>query len=566
MCEKNDDKKWLFENSMLTSVMYSTFGNIKMALDMNNVAEKMCYEYNSFSKMNLILSSKATLYKELGNTKKAISSCYDALDYAEKNGNLSTAATCYERIASYSFRGLGKEQADFNLAISYTYKAISIFKSLSDWAQLCVAWNSLGNIYNNNNMHDSAITAYRRAIKVGKENPLAFKEVQAKAVLSNIYMNIGAVYVGSLKNLDSVEYYEREAMGTVKGDRKDVFFKCYINMALANISLHKLEKAAIFLYTCMLLNKELDDAEHTMYYWSTRAELDSAFGNYKESLIAYKKFTDIKDSIYTVDNLSAVTSMNLQFETEKKDIEIVEQKKQLKQQRWLIGLAGLLTFMALLVGYFIYRSKKLNKNLFIQREKGLLLEKDNAVIAQHLEEAARKKAELEKKLEQDEKEKSLLREKLKTGENLRLQNEIDFKHKELATTTLNIQQKNSLLEELREHLYNLSEKEDADKDEAIKNMRRSIKSNINFDNDWDKVKVHFENVHTGFFEKLSSLAPSLTPNELKQCAYIKINMNPKEVGNLLGIDAQSVRMSRYRIKKKISLKEDIDLSDFILNL
>lgn len=123
-----------------------------------------------------------------------------------------------------------------------------------------------------------------------------------------------------------------------------------------------------------------------------------------------------------------------------------------------------------------------------------------------------------------------------------------------------------MLEELREHLYNLSEKKDVDKDEAIKNMRRSIKSNINFDNDWDKVKIHFENVHTGFFEKLSTLAPALTPNELKQCAYIKINMNPKEVGNLLGIDAQSVRMSRYRIKKKINLAEDKDLSEFILTL
>lgn len=543
--EKLSDKKWLAQNAVVEANLYYLYNNSNKAIEVSGLAEVLCEKYFP-KKLSLVLLNKGIFYYSLGNYNKAIFFYHESLKVAEVQKDNHAMARCYDQIGSDSYEGVDMTDADFKKANGYMLKAISIYEKEKDWTLMASTYINLGIQYQEYGKIDEAKNALRKVLEITEKKKEAFKETQDIVTAAYAYNNLAFIELNFGKNYKLVEEYARKAIPKlIKYKHLGVLSMAYLNMGIANIHTSTLDKATVYLDSSMAISLDTKNPRHIMLNWKGRYQLDSAKGNTAASLQAIQNYIQIKDSLYSADNITTIKKLNLQFETEKKDIEIVEQKKQLKQQRWLIGLASLLSFMGVLVGYFVYRSKKLNQKLFTQREKSLLLEKA---------------------LEQDEKEKSLLREKLKIEENLRLQNEVDFKHKELATVTLNIQQKNCLLEELREHLYNLSEKQDTDKEEAIKNMRRSIKSNINFDNDWDKVKVHFENVHTGFFEKLSSLAPLLTPNELKQCAYIKINMNPKEVGNLLGIDAQSVRMSRYRIKKKIGMPEDKDLSEFILSL
>ncbi len=568
LCEKQQNKKWLIENKLLEGVLIRTFKkDDKLLLKLYEEAEQMCYAYGSTDKLIKTIINQGQASKYLGDIKKAVANYYRALKIARQQGNEHDEASIYQYIAHDSYYEMEKNQNNFELAVDFSQKAIAIFTQKEDWPYACAANHSLGTIFENHGDYDSAFIYLRKSIAIAENKKQAFKEYRAKIVATNAFVSMGAAFIGSETHFDSVAFYQRKAMAIFQETDDNLSLaKCYLNMAWACISMHQHEQAKIYLDSSKLMNVKAANLELEMNNWEVQYEVDSATGNEHGALVAFKKYTEIKDSIYSVDNLSAVKKLNLQFETEKKDLMIETQEKTVQQQKWLIGLSSLLGFMALVIGFFVYRSKQLNQKLFAQKERGLILEKDNAVIAQQLEETARKKAEVDKQIEQDEKEKSLLREKLKTEENLRLQDDIAFKHKELTTVALNIQQKNKLLEELREHLSELADKVEPDKQDAIKNMRRSIKSNINFDDDWEKVKVHFENVHTGFFEKLTAISPALTANELKQCAYIKINMNPKEVGNLLGIDAQSVRMSRYRIKKKLALAEDVDLGDFILKL
>jgi tetratricopeptide (TPR) repeat protein len=568
LCEKERNKRMLIEDKLVEGILYRSFCNDdRKALALYEEAEQLCYQFHAYEKLIRTIRNQALCLKSLGDKKKAITLYYRALKMAEANNDEESQAAIYQFIAHDSYYELEKTQNNFDLAVDFSHRAIDIFTKLKTWSDLCAALHSIGVIYENHEDYDSAFFYFRKSIAIIEAKKETFKELQEKVVTTNVYISMGAAFLGSETHFDSVEYYQRKVMPILQQTgEKSSLGKCYLNMAWASISLHQIAKAKVYLDSSKMLNQSIGDGEMDMNCWEVQYEVDSAMGNSAGALVAFKKYTEMKDSIYSIESVSAVKELNLKFETEKKDLEIESQKKTVKQQKWLIGLSSLLGVMALLAGFFVYRSKQLNQKLFVQKEKGLVLEKDNAVIGQKFEEVARKKAEVELQLEHDEKEKVLLREQLKIEENLRLQDDIAFKHKELATVALNIQQKNKLLEELRDSLSTLSEKVDEDKQDAIKNMRRSIKSNINFDDDWEKVKVHFENVHTGFFDKLIALSPALTPNELKQCAYIKINMNPKEVGNLLGIDAQSVRMSRYRIKKKLALEEDVDLGDFILKM
>jgi DNA-binding CsgD family transcriptional regulator len=566
LCEKQSNKQWLITNVIIESYLYSTFNNQLKAIAATEVAEKLCYRYGLLKTLARIVINRGGYYSTLSNRKKAIECYYEALKLAEERKQELLQANCYEYLASDIYDEIDNQEANFKKAEEFIKNSMQIYEKNNDWLALTGAHINLSGVYHRHKDYVLAISIAKKGYALAKMHQKEIK-LRDKFIIGPVSLKmIAAAFLG-VKKYDSVLYYAKLAIpDLIKYEDKYVLGDLYTSVAIAHIQLQQYASAKTVLDSALQTAGQIDDKLTIMHAWQGYYMIDSATGNFAKAFENQRKYLVLKDSLYAADNLERISRLNLQFDTEKKNIEITEQKKQLQQQRRLIALASLLAIMAALTGWFIYRSKKLNQKLFAQKESALRLEKNNALMAQQLEETARKKADAEKQVVQDEKEKAELREKLKAEENLRLQEDIAFKHRELATVKLNIQQKTKLLEELREHLSTLAEKVDGDKQHAIKDMRRSIKNNISFDDDWDKVKIHFENVHTGFFEKLASLSLSLTSNELKQCAYIKINMSPKEVGSLLGIDAQSVRMSRYRIKKKIGLPEEKDLAEFITQL
>jgi DNA-binding NarL/FixJ family response regulator len=102
--------------------------------------------------------------------------------------------------------------------------------------------------------------------------------------------------------------------------------------------------------------------------------------------------------------------------------------------------------------------------------------------------------------------------------------------------------------------------------EASKKIAQIIQDNLNIDEEWDNFKMHFDKVHPYFFEKLKQWCSDLTEENLKMCAYFKIGMTTKQIAQLLHVIPRSVLISRYRLKKKLQLPEDKDLSDFIRGL
>jgi len=97
-------------------------------------------------------------------------------------------------------------------------------------------------------------------------------------------------------------------------------------------------------------------------------------------------------------------------------------------------------------------------------------------------------------------------------------------------------------------------------------MQRIIDNNYQIDREWEDFKMHFEQVHPEFFEQLKASYPELTPSDLKLCALLKLNMNTKESAKILGISPDSVKTARYRLRKKLQLRKDEGLFDFIYRI
>jgi DNA-binding CsgD family transcriptional regulator len=132
-----------------------------------------------------------------------------------------------------------------------------------------------------------------------------------------------------------------------------------------------------------------------------------------------------------------------------------------------------------------------------------------------------------------------------------LQQKLEANQRELASSTLYIAQKNEMMANLKRQLQELG-KELPNKIKELKGVEDILQSNIYLHNDWEKFKIHLEQVHPHFFEELQAKYPSLTIYEQRLYAYFHIKLSTKEIAALLNIDPASVRQSKTRLYKKIS--------------
>ena len=67
-------------------------------------------------------------------------------------------------------------------------------------------------------------------------------------------------------------------------------------------------------------------------------------------------------------------------------------------------------------------------------------------------------------------------------------------------------------------------------------------------------------------DKLKSDYPDLTKNDLRLCALYLINIPPKEVAEIMGVSPSSIKMARYRLRKKLSIKPNEDLNNYLVKI
>ncbi len=145
--------------------------------------------------------------------------------------------------------------------------------------------------------------------------------------------------------------------------------------------------------------------------------------------------------------------------------------------------------------------------------------------------------------------------------NEQLKQDIESKNRELAISTMSIIKKNEVLSSIKKELKN-SDHESKDNIEIIK----LIDKNINNTKDWQFFEEAFNNADKHFLDKVKKVHPDLTPNDLRFCAYLRLNLSSKEIAPLLNISVRSVEIKRYRLRKKMNLMHNESLVNHILEI
>ncbi|MEQ9302701.1 MAG: triple tyrosine motif-containing protein, partial [Marinoscillum sp.] len=141
--------------------------------------------------------------------------------------------------------------------------------------------------------------------------------------------------------------------------------------------------------------------------------------------------------------------------------------------------------------------------------------------------------------------------------NEKLNQEIESKNRELAISTMSIIKKNEMLNQIKTEL---------ERNEHDSNRRAItlLNRNLNDEEDWKFFEKAFNNADKDFMDKLKTRHPDLTHNDLRFCAYLRLNLSSKEIAPLLNITIKSVETKRYRLRQKMNLEHDHNLIDYIL--
>ncbi|MDH5826447.1 helix-turn-helix and ligand-binding sensor domain-containing protein [Sphingobacterium faecium] len=151
--------------------------------------------------------------------------------------------------------------------------------------------------------------------------------------------------------------------------------------------------------------------------------------------------------------------------------------------------------------------------------------------------------------------------------NKQLEQELYNKNKELTNATMNIVHKNELLNSLNHELSQLKDENGNKlKAEQLQKVAKILKNAYEDNMDWHLFEQSFNETHENFFKKLKLQFPELMPNDLKLCAYLRLNMSSKEIASLLNITTRGVEIRRYRLRKKLNLPTEQNLSDFLMNI
>lgn len=218
------------------------------------------------------------------------------------------------------------------------------------------------------------------------------------------------------------------------------------------------------------------------------------------------------------------------YETEQKEerIRFLDEELPLKERQNLLLVILCIIFALMLIILFVFLKYRLHNILQKATQK-----------------------ENETRLIELESEERLLENRLQTME-------VEKYQKELLAESLLVNHKNKVLDDLRLFLVQ-NPKLNLHKPELEKILgdETASSSEMDFQSDIDKV-------HPAFHARLQEQANNkLTPLDLEYCRMIFMKMSSKEMADILGVDPKSIRINKYRLKKKLGLDKKDDLEIFI---
>jgi tetratricopeptide (TPR) repeat protein len=414
-------------------------------------------------------------------------------------------------------------------------EALSIYRQTRNDEGLAGTYGRIGHLYEKQRKYDSAFYFQRMALQ-------QYSRIAKKEGIAKIYENMGSIYE-DLEKFDSARYYYQHSFDLYEQSTEDVsIIEVLNNLGDIYRKTGHYNEAVVQTRKALTLAEKANDLHEEGAAYHDLAKTYTLL-NEKDSAYRYLELSRRATvDIYSAENTRQTAFLSVLYDIGKKNDEIVA-LQHARDINIIIAIATTIVILLLLVlGWVIISRQRLK----IRNAGTLALQNKQMHDAQQelMQTALENKQLMENKLVQD----------------------LEIKGQELTSHTLHVIQKNQLLEDLRNRLEIMVKDDKRDQKKQIQQLIQQINLNFNYDEYWTGFREIFEQVHQEFFAKLKERRDDLTYNDLRLAALIKLNLDSKDMATLLAISPDSLRVSKYRLKKKLLLEEGESLTSFINSL
>jgi tetratricopeptide (TPR) repeat protein len=488
-----------------------THRNIALYNDQNR-NETDLKEFNLIGAEYEVLGS---VYMDKGNYTLALNETLNALRFFEEVGDKVRKGDALLQLGQIEYK-LG----NFNASLAYEEEAFSIYRDEDDKVYQSYAANHAG-------LAAEALGDMQKAEEYQRAAMTLAQEVGVKSTLSTALRDLGRIYskkglLNDAKTFLEESYKVSESTGIqldIASSLKELAQVDYQSKEFSE-ALKKMDRV-------IQMAESIGAVSILGQSYKERSQIHESLGKYTNAIADLRTYQIINDSIFNSRKSQQIEELKTIYETEKKEAEIALQEEeintlnakakvdQLTKGLYAGGMASALALSGLLV--FGYR-QKMKKNK-IAREK---------------------QEEIYKQ-------------------------EIAHKKKELTSQTLHLVQKNTFIQELMENLENIKNSPEKFKMEFRRIVMLLKKENAS-DKDWEVFKTYFAEVHNDFDQKLKTIYQDISEKEIRLAAFLRMNLTTKEIAATLNVLPDSILKSKYRLKKKLGLDKDMDLSNFLGSL
>lgn len=498
---KNSLEKESIRSLVQLGNCYIRISDYQSAYENIEKAIEKATNYGMQPEIALSKASMAIIYYELGDFEKSAKYDFENLKYYESVNDQKKIGLALGNIG-IDFINLNNYQK----GLEYLQKSFEIARNINDLHGMAYQYNNIAGVYSMYfNDNRKALGYYKEALRINSK--LNDKRQQA------IYwMNIGTCY-SSLGINDSILWYYHQANHLFKElNNFTLYAQCQTLIGEFYLKQNLISQSLLHADTAFKVSMQNEKMNEIM---SAASLLHKIYLEKKDTSRAYYYAMiehQVKDSLAVQKNQQEVYKLEFQYNYEKLDKarQIARQKKDNLVVVIIISLgAGLIIIILLFSRHRI-------------KAKNILLEKES------------------------------------------ISTELQYKDKELTTNMVSLIRKNEMLSDISNKLVEIGKGVKTEETKvAINRINQLIKTSAD-DKMLKEFSKTFNEVHSGFYKALLEKFPDLTQNELKLCAFLRLNMSTKNISELTGQRVLTIDHARYRLRKKLGISNsEVNLVTFL---
>lgn len=385
LAQKTDFKSGLAYAYKNIGIAYFTLGNYVGSLENYNHSLAVFDSLKDKSGVANILSNEGAVYFNQGDDEKALELYLKALQVSEAIGDTLRMLTALQNIgAVYYHKPSTRDQA-----LGYYLRALPMSESLKNNDAIGTITVNIGELYLLKENYDSALIYFQKSMAAykGSEN------------IPYTLNDIGKVYQKRKDFQTAIKYHQEAFDISEKLNSKVDMGQSLLGLGDTYMGQGDVAEAIDYYKQSETILKEISSANYDLE--SAYRGLAAAYSSQSDFKNAFKYetlFTGVKDSLYNLDIAKKLSSLQFNFDIQKKQSQIdllkkdqVLQDLDLKKQKLaknalMIGL-GLLFFIAIILYRNYWQKIKTNRILDSQKVKieNLLLNILPAEVAEELQ-------------------------------------------------------------------------------------------------------------------------------------------------------------------------------------